>query len=224
MTLLFPEKVQKVGEKLYVDCEENITALYEKFCGLSPILTSMRYLLECCGMFLVTKTFMRFNLKDFKVEDIQASIYPMEQNEQCIKCGKHTKVKYEPHMFIVFDTEGDIVNVSLKDVQRNIEVDQQEYELVGLVESKSNQKHFVPHILRGNEWITYDDLKTRTSEGKVADKVVLIMYRRAMTKKESISSSTTTIRNSPNKTDEIDTASETPKQEKLSMVLRTRNK
>lgn len=227
MTQLFPENVAKVGGKLYVDCEENITALYGKFCGLSPVLCSMTCLIECCGNTLVANHFIRFDLHDFKVEQIQASIHALERNERCHKCDKHTEVKYIPQTFLTFDTEGDVVNVSLKDLQRNIEVDQQQYELVGLVESKANQKHFVPHILRGNQWITYDDLKTKTCEGKIADKVVLIMYRKActMTKIESISSSTTTIRNSPNKTDEIDTtntAPETPKQEK--MVLRSKKK
>lgn len=120
-------------------------------------------------------------------------------------------------------------NVSLKDVQQKIEVDQQEYELVGVIECKPNRKHFIAHILRGNEWITHDDLETKTSKGNVAEKVVLITYRRAstMTNEENCSPSSTRIHNTPNKIKEIDTTkptSATPEQEKSSMVLRKRNR
>lgn len=228
MTKLFPEMVETIGSKLYVDCEENITTTYTKFCELSPQLSSVSYLSECCGR-VVLKPFVRFNLQNFNVEDVQSTIYPMECKEQCLMCGQRSNIKYTPQIFITFDTEGDLANVPLKDVQRNIEVDQQEYELVGVIESKTNQKHFIAHILRGNEWITYDDLEGKTCKGQNADKVVLIMYRKAFasTKVGSCSSSLPKIHNSPSKTKGIDTtkvAPETPTQENSSMVLRCRNK
>lgn len=102
LTQLFPENVQKIGKKLYVDCEENITVTYQKLCELSPALHSYTYILDCCGSETFNlKPFTRFNLQNFKVEDVQSSIYPLECKENCFKCGKRSENKNTIHKFLL---------------------------------------------------------------------------------------------------------------------------
>lgn len=89
-------------------------------------------------------------------------------------------VEYSP--IVAIDTEQIHCGESEKnlhkidEITKTIRLDQEEYELFGIIEHQTSPQHFVPHIKRkSNKWLTYDDIVGRQFECSVENPIAIQM-------------------------------------------------
>lgn len=181
---LFPETVIDIGKVKSIDCEERIAQVYSKICQICPLFYSVQVWAECCENY-VEKEFIKFNLKNFDVRNIQQSIHLIKSRHRCDLCKKTSNVNQQPQFIIALDCENADHNIDLNDIQREIQIGRLPYILLGIVEHRTRNKHFVAHALRSIgssgslQWVEYDDLKCKPKKHEkfTAERVVAILYR-----------------------------------------------
>lgn len=177
LTKMFPDEVKTVGKMLSVDCETVITNTYKKLCEQFPLLFSMQTHTNCCSDISVVE-FVRFRLNRIDVRNVHKTIIPMKLKQRCRCCKQLSNLTHIPQDIIAFDTEGAVENVSLADIQTNLVVESLRFELLGVVEHKSSNKHFIARVRRNNTWFTFDDLNPPAKISTLCvQRLVLILYR-----------------------------------------------
>lgn len=185
LTELYPERVKHIRNMLTIDVETVITDMYAKLCKNCCLLQSEVFVQGCECEIYNGNDFISFNLRGASVKNIQSSLVTKRANKRCEFCRKLVDVHRIPQEIIVFDTAGAaILNERLNDIQRNIMVGNLQYKLLGIVEHQHQRKHFVPHVLHSNnDWICYDDLKTRPSRSPATIETVVLIFYRLVNKK-----------------------------------------
>lgn len=179
---LFPQTVIDIKGLKSIDCETTIRDMYERICRNCSFFYSIQIWPDCC-MACVEKEFVKFTLRNFDVKNVQKSIHAIKYKYRCNDCQKQTDVEQQPQMIVAFDTENADRDVSLNDIQRTIKIGNFTYFLLGAIEHRPSNKHFVAHALRSTsngafQWVEYDDLKYRaeTHDDFVAARIVMILY------------------------------------------------
>lgn len=114
--------------------------------------------------------FVNYNIEDFDFKNVQASIVE-ERTRVCGTCLKKTMAIVDKfHDIVKIDCESlneQNDQTSINDIQNEIILNGDGYELFASIEYDPEIKHFIPHIKRkSNNWETYDDLvrmKTNTN-------------------------------------------------------------
>lgn len=180
LTQLYPERITDMQQMQLIDIETVITDMYERLCVDCPILDSEVTAQSCdCDVFTGSH-FVRFKLSGADVKNLQKTLLKPKSKKRCEFCRFFlVDVTLIPQEIVAFDTSGAAIrNVALNDFQREIVVENFRYRLLGTVEHQAKRKHFVPHVLRGYEWIAYDDLNPRPSKSPhTIENSVLILYR-----------------------------------------------
>lgn len=177
---LFPETVISIEGLKSVDGECAIADAYTRICKICPVFNSLLLWPKCCDNF-IDMVFVKFKLHRFDNKNVQQSILP-QQTQNCTRCQKRSKFTEQPQAIVAFDSENSAMDISLNDIQREIEIGGIPYVLLGVTENRPN--HFVAHALRAVgssdfQWVEYDDLlpKHKKHDNFIAKRVVMILYR-----------------------------------------------
>lgn len=180
---LFPETVIDIGKTKSIDCECSITDVYSRICQMYPVFYSIHISPSCCEI-VEESEFIKFDLYDFDVKNIQRSIRPLQCRHRCSSCKTTSTVTQQPQQIIALDSENSDRHIDLNDIQREITIGSIPYALFSVIEQRPERKHFIAHALRsvgstGTQWVEYDDLEYKPikHDNFTADRIVMILYR-----------------------------------------------
>lgn len=114
---------------------------------------------------------------DFK--NIQQSI-EVERTRVCETCSQKTMIIEDQfHEVVVIDCEsldGEDELTSINDIQQQVKLNEDEYELFATIEYDPRIKHFIPHIKRiTHRWETYDDLNSVKTDTDIYEEMYIFM-------------------------------------------------
>lgn len=168
------------------DCKTGISGLFSSMCkDNSDVLSSRERIEKCssCGNEKRTESpFANFLYDDFDFEAVQLSIVP-ERIRVCDACLKKTSViEDEFHDVVVIDCEPLLEcqrkRTTISSIQKQIHLNENEYELLATVQFEPEPDHFIAHIKRkNNEWETYNDLdQTRAHTNTNEEMFIFLLF------------------------------------------------
>lgn len=158
---------------LMLNCMNTMNAIIKMIHGYAPQLHSATQHLECdsckspkMATHHLSKQFMFIpvNLNTCTIDNIQDSLRPPKQlsNLQCPDCGCILDLVRTLHKVVIVDVEAlkhNPESINLSQIQSRFAYDGKIYELKAVIEYRHKIKHFVAHIIHGEIWETYDDLR-----------------------------------------------------------------
>lgn len=164
---IFPDKkaIKKVGKLTSFACDVSIGGLYTSLCTSNADVMSSRKRTQKCTTCRFEDTtdapFVNHTGK-FDFKQIQKSI-ETERIRVCETCLQKTMVVEDQfNELVVIDCESlDQINkqTTIDDIENEISLNEDEYELFAAIEYNPYLLHFIPHIKRiTKKWETYDDL------------------------------------------------------------------
>lgn len=181
---LLPEKIIAIGQRyIEMDCSLFINDLYPRVAKICNPLHTQKVehaCTHCNTNWCKENSFMRFNLFEFDVKNIEKSIFPPDDHAICKQCQHPVNKNTLLGIIVAFDVEGRLENIMLDDIQKNIRIHGQQYVLAGCIERRSS--HFIAHCLRLNQCFEkFDDLSysSQTSEASGHINCCLLIFRQA---------------------------------------------
>lgn len=181
---VFPDKkaIKERGDLILFDCDVAIAGLFESIYGTSTdIMSSRRRTQKCstCGYKDATEHPFVNHTGQFDFKNVQKSLVP-ERTRVCDTCTRKTMtIEDQFHEIIVIDCEsfdGKNEFTTINDIQKQIKLNEVDYELVAAIEYDASIKHFIPHIKRiTNDWETYDDCTTMKADTDVNEEMFIFM-------------------------------------------------
>lgn len=181
---IFPDKkaIKQLGNLISFNCDVSIGGLFTSIFAInSDIMSSRQRTQNCsnCGYKDTTESpFVNHTAKiDFK--NIQQSI-EVERTRVCETCSQKTMIIEDQfHEVVVIDCEsldGEDELTSINDIQQQVKLNEDEYELFATIEYDPRIKHFIPHIKRiTHRWETYDDLNSVKTDTDIYEEMYIFM-------------------------------------------------
>lgn len=186
---IFPDRkaIKELKNLVSFDCDVSIIGLFNCMCASNADIISSRQRMEKCSTCeysnISQSPFVNFNYDNFDFENVQQSIVA-ERTRVCNTCMQKTvTIEDQFHEIVAFDCESSQRNevTTINDVQSQINLNDDEYDLFAAIQYDSDMKHFIPHIKRNsNDWETYDDLHRIKSVCDTNEKMLIFMlfYKR----------------------------------------------
>lgn len=185
MKEIFPDQnaVKELSDLTSFNCATGISDLFSSMCmNNADVLSSRKRMAKCskCGdQQLSELPFVNYDIANFDFKNVQQSIVA-EKDRVCNAClKKPVAIEDEFNEMVVIDCE--LLSksnelTSIKDIQNQINLKGDEYELFATIEYDPQLKHFIPHIKRkSNDWETHDDLSHMKSDTDINEEMFIFM-------------------------------------------------
>lgn len=181
---IFPDRkaIKEVKNLVSFDCDVSISGLFNSMCRSNADIVSSRQRMEKCSTCeysdISQSPFVNMNYDDFDFKNVQQSVVA-ERTRVCNTCKKKTvTIEDQFHDIVAFDCDSSQRNeaTTINEVQSQINLNDDEYDLFAAIQYDPDMKHFIPHIKRiCNGWETYDDLHRLKSACDTNEEMLIFM-------------------------------------------------
>lgn len=177
------------GNLIHIDAQTAISYMFTRLCnngnGFIASKTEMATCESCGHQSEVNCSYI--NADNFDIRNLQENIEQIT-DRQCRNCLKIiSSIHIEYNAIVAIETEqvhcgeNGSNRYTIDEITKTIRMNQEGYELIGIIEHQTNQQHFVAHVKRhSNKWFTYDDIIGKEFECSVENPIAvhMIFYKK----------------------------------------------
>lgn len=186
---IFPDRkaIKELKNLVSFNCDVSISGLFTSMCASNADIMSSRQRTEKCSKCghqdVSASSFVNFNYDGFDFKNVQQFVVA-ERTRVCNTCLEKTMtIEDQFHGIIAIDCESSQQNelTTINDIQNQINLNEDQYDLFAAIQYDPDMKHVIPHIKRiSNYWETYDDLNRKKSVTNINEGMLVFMlfYKR----------------------------------------------
>lgn len=181
--------IKEMKNFVQMNCKTAVSGLFSSmFNNNVDILSSRQQISKCsnCGIEnIIESPFLNSNIENFDYKNVQKSIFS-QKTRVCDTCVKEKmEINEKFHEIVAIDCESlrksEQKMTSINDIEKQIVLDENEYQLFAAIQFNPHLQHFIAHVKRKiNIWETYDDLNRTIIDTDINENlfVFMLFYKR----------------------------------------------